>query len=146
MEAYTRAVSPSSRSRRSRTSAFQSPGRQVCRGIGRLASRSPRATTQVYRVVKNVPHTVRFSSKVVVSGDFTQVDLRASGLSGLIEIQSILKSVPGISFVCLNEKAVGRREPVSGIIRAYEVHDAAQAGPGGETGDQTDRGAASAAG
>jgi hypothetical protein len=122
----------------------------LAREAGVPRDRAPRlaisATTQGYRVVKNVPHTVRFNSKVVVSGDFTQVDLRASGLSGLIEIRSILKSVPGISFVCVNEKAVGRREPVSGIIRAYEVHDAAQAGPGGETGDQTDRGAASAAG
>lgn len=82
-----------------------------------------------------------------MTGDITQVDLRASGLSGLIDIQSILKSVPGrISFLCFNEKNVWWREPVSATIRAYEVHDAAQAGPGGETGGQTDHGAASAEG
>ncbi len=63
-----------------------------------------------------------FSSKMVVTGDITQVDLPSSKPSGLIEIQSVLKGVPGIGFVYFNEKDVVRHQLVSAIIRAYEAH------------------------
>jgi len=48
------------------------------------------------------------------------VDLPSSRASGLIEIQSVLKSVPGIRFVYFTEKDVVRHELVSEIVRAYD--------------------------
>jgi phosphate starvation-inducible PhoH-like protein len=73
-----------------------------------------------------------FNSKMVVTGDITQVDLPASRPSGLIEIQTVLKGVPGISFVYFNEKDVVRHRLVSAIVRAYEAHTAGRAAAEGE--------------
>ena len=61
-----------------------------------------------------------FGSKIVVTGDVTQVDLPSSRASGLIEIQSVLKSIAGIRFVYFTEKDVVRHELVSEIVRAYD--------------------------
>jgi phosphate starvation-inducible protein PhoH and related proteins len=61
-----------------------------------------------------------FNSRMVITGDITQVDLPSSRPSGLIEIQSVLKSVPGIRFVYFTEKDVVRHELVSDIVRAYD--------------------------
>jgi phosphate starvation-inducible PhoH-like protein len=69
-----------------------------------------------------------FNSKMVITGDVTQVDLPASRHSGLIEIQSILKGVPGITFVYFDEGDVVRHRLVSAIIRAYSAHEARRAG------------------
>ena len=69
-----------------------------------------------------------FNSKMVITGDVTQVDLPASRHSGLIEIQSILKGVPGITFVYFDEQDVVRHRLVSAIIRAYGAHEARRAG------------------
>jgi len=60
-----------------------------------------------------------FDSKVVVTGDITQVDLPAHKLSGLIEVQGILKDIPGLTFVYLDEKDVVRHELVQKVIAAY---------------------------
>jgi phosphate starvation-inducible PhoH-like protein len=64
-----------------------------------------------------------FNSKMVVTGDVTQVDLPASRHSGLIEVQSILKDVPGVRFVYFNDQDVVRHPLVSAIIRAYDTRD-----------------------
>ncbi len=61
-----------------------------------------------------------FNSRMVITGDITQVDLPASRTSGLIEIQSVLKGIEGIRFVYFTEKDVVRHELVSAIIKAYE--------------------------
>ena len=63
-----------------------------------------------------------FNSKMVITGDITQVDLPASRGSGLIEVQAILKGIPGISFVYFNDQDVVRHQLVSSIIRAYDAH------------------------
>ncbi len=63
-----------------------------------------------------------FNSKMVITGDITQVDLPATRQSGLIEIQAILKGVEGIRFIYFTEKDVVRHELVSGIIKAYEEY------------------------
>jgi phosphate starvation-inducible PhoH-like protein len=65
-----------------------------------------------------------FNSKMVITGDVTQVDLPASRGSGLIEVQRILKDVPGIRFVYFSDADVVRHRLVSAIIRAYDAHDA----------------------
>jgi phosphate starvation-inducible PhoH-like protein len=61
-----------------------------------------------------------FNSRMVITGDITQVDLPSSRASGLIEIQSVLKHVEGIRFVYFTEKDVVRHELVSEIVRAYD--------------------------
>jgi phosphate starvation-inducible PhoH-like protein len=61
-----------------------------------------------------------FNSRMVITGDITQVDLPSSRASGLIEIQAVLKRVTGIRFVYFTEKDVVRHELVSEIVRAYD--------------------------
>ena len=61
-----------------------------------------------------------FNSRMVITGDITQVDLPSTRASGLIEIQSVLKHVAGIRFVYFTEKDVVRHELVSEIVRAYD--------------------------
>ncbi|MBI3454471.1 MAG: PhoH family protein [Candidatus Rokubacteria bacterium] len=61
-----------------------------------------------------------FSSRMVITGDITQVDLPSTRASGLIEIQAVLKDVAGIVFVYFTEKDVVRHELVSEIIKAYD--------------------------
>lgn len=65
-----------------------------------------------------------FGSKVVVTGDITQVDLPPGKRSGLIVVQEILRDIPGISFVYLSEKDVVRHHLVQKIILAYERFEA----------------------
>jgi phosphate starvation-inducible PhoH-like protein len=60
------------------------------------------------------------SSKAVVTGDITQIDLPGDDRSGLVEIQKILKSVKDIRFIYLTEKDVVRHHLVQKIIKAYE--------------------------
>jgi phosphate starvation-inducible PhoH-like protein len=63
-----------------------------------------------------------FNSKMVITGDVTQVDLPASRGSGLIEVQRILKDVQGVRFVYFSDQDVVRHRLVSAIIRAYDAH------------------------
>ncbi|MGH7355772.1 MAG: PhoH family protein [Candidatus Rokuibacteriota bacterium] len=67
-----------------------------------------------------------FNSKMVVTGDITQVDLPASRGSGLIEVRTVLRDVQGVAFVYFDEQDVVRHRLVSAIIRAYGAHDAAR--------------------
>ena len=61
-----------------------------------------------------------FSSKTVVTGDATQIDLPSGRRSGLIEAVEILKGIDGISFVHFDDGDVVRHSLVQRIIRAYE--------------------------
>ena len=61
-----------------------------------------------------------FGSKAVITGDITQVDLPESKVSGLIEIQGILRGIEGIEFVYFSEKDVVRHPLVQDIIKAYD--------------------------
>src|SRR5262245_52418480 len=69
-----------------------------------------------------------FNSKMVITGDITQVDLPASRQSGLIEVRAILTGVPGIRFVYFDDGDVVRHQLVSAIVRAYDAHDARAGG------------------
>ncbi|HBA55431.1 MAG TPA: phosphate starvation-inducible protein PhoH [Syntrophorhabdus aromaticivorans] len=62
-----------------------------------------------------------FSSKTVITGDITQIDLQDKKTSGLVEIQTILKGIKGIWFVYFSEKDVVRHPLVQKIIKAYET-------------------------
>ncbi len=59
-------------------------------------------------------------SKLVITGDITQIDLPGGKKSGLIECQKILKNIKGIDIVYLNETDVVRHALVKDIIRAYD--------------------------
>ncbi len=60
-------------------------------------------------------------TKVVVTGDITQVDLPSCELSGLTDVQERLKDVPGIGFVYLTKKDIVRHRLVQYIVDAYET-------------------------
>lgn len=60
-----------------------------------------------------------FRSKMVVTGDITQIDLPHHDDSGLIHVQSLLDNVQGIRFVYYSAKDVVRHELVKKIIKAY---------------------------
>jgi phosphate starvation-inducible PhoH-like protein len=62
-----------------------------------------------------------FNSKVVVTGDITQVDLPGNVISGLAVTQRILQGIDGISFVNFSEGDVVRHPLVANIIKAYET-------------------------
>lgn len=63
-----------------------------------------------------------FGSKMIVNGDISQIDLPKSKPSGLVEAQTILKDVKGISFVRFSARDVVRHPVVARIINAYEKH------------------------
>jgi len=69
------------------------------------------------------------NSKVVVTGDITQIDLPRGKKSGLVEVIDILKDIRGLEFVYLTHKDVVRHELVMEIIRAYEHYDAYKEAP-----------------
>jgi phosphate starvation-inducible PhoH-like protein len=70
-----------------------------------------------------------FNSKMVITGDVTQVDLPASRPSGLIEIQHVLHGIEGIRFVYFDHRDVVRHDLVSAIVRAYDRAKPAQPAP-----------------
>ena len=61
-----------------------------------------------------------FGSKMVITGDITQIDLPGGKSSGLKDASKILKDVPGIGIVKFNDQDVVRHEIVGLIIKAYE--------------------------
>ncbi len=61
-----------------------------------------------------------FNSKIVVTGDITQIDLPDGKKSGLKEAVKILKGIPDIETVRFSEKDVVRHRLVQDIIKAYE--------------------------
>jgi phosphate starvation-inducible PhoH-like protein len=63
-----------------------------------------------------------FGSKVVVTGDVTQVDLPAHQASGLIQVREILRGIDGIEFVEFGNQDVVRHVLVQRIVEAYKRH------------------------
>jgi phosphate starvation-inducible protein PhoH and related proteins len=63
-----------------------------------------------------------FGSKVVVTGDVTQIDLPRDQASGLIQVRDILSSIDGISFVEFSHQDVVRHKLVQRIVEAYKHH------------------------
>jgi phosphate starvation-inducible PhoH-like protein len=62
-----------------------------------------------------------YSSKAVITGDITQIDLPSGKLSGLKEARTVLGNTPGIKFVYFNEQDVVRHRLVQSIVTAYEA-------------------------
>ena len=63
-----------------------------------------------------------FGSKVVVTGDVTQIDLPREQASGLIQVQDILGDIDGIAFVRFGHEDVVRHKLVQRIVEAYKLH------------------------
>lgn len=61
-----------------------------------------------------------YSSKAVITGDITQIDLPEGTTSGLVEARDILSDIEGISFIMFTEQDVVRHPLVQEIIKAYE--------------------------
>src|SRR5450755_2968754 len=82
-----------------------------------------------------------FGSRMVVTGDVTQVDLPAGQISGLRLVQDILEGVDDVYFSRLTSHDVVRHKLVADIVDAYERYDARQAadGPGQLSGTRSRR-------
>jgi phosphate starvation-inducible PhoH-like protein len=63
-----------------------------------------------------------FNSKMVVTGDLTQIDLPSGKRSGLGDAVEVLRGVEGITFVTFDDKDVVRHSLVQKIVKAYERH------------------------
>ncbi len=64
-----------------------------------------------------------WNTKMIITGDMTQIDLPNETKSGLREALHILKNVEGISFVELTKKDIVRHKLVTRIVNAYEAYD-----------------------
>jgi hypothetical protein len=62
-----------------------------------------------------------FSSKAVITGDITQVDLPRGKRSGLVEARDLMRGIDGIDFIHFDESDVVRHSLVQKIILAYEA-------------------------
>lgn len=60
------------------------------------------------------------NSRSIITGDITQIDLPSKQISGLVQIQNILKGIDGVAFIYLDKKDVVRHRLVKDIINAYE--------------------------
>jgi phosphate starvation-inducible protein PhoH and related proteins len=63
-----------------------------------------------------------FGSRVVVTGDVTQIDLPREQASGLIQVQDILGAIEGIAFIRFGHEDVVRHKLVQRIVEAYKQH------------------------
>ena len=73
-----------------------------------------------------------WNTKMIITGDRTQIDLPSSQRSGLVEAERILRNVPGIAFVEMTKKDIVRHKLVSRIVEAYDAdaRNKAEKGPG----------------
>jgi phosphate starvation-inducible PhoH-like protein len=67
-----------------------------------------------------------FGSRMVVTGDITQVDLPPAQKSGLIVVGDILKDIEGVEFVRFGGSDVVRHKLVQRIVEAYDAHSTEQ--------------------
>jgi phosphate starvation-inducible PhoH-like protein len=67
---------------------------------------------------------IGFGSRVVVTGDDTQVDL-PGGRSGLVGLETVLTGIDGLAWVHLGRRDVVRHRIVADIVSAYEVAEGA---------------------
>jgi len=63
-----------------------------------------------------------FNSKMVVTGDITQIDLPSDQVSGLVMVSDVLQDVDGIEFIRFGEEDVVRHKLVQRIVAAYNEH------------------------
>ena len=71
------------------------------------------------------------NSRAIITGDVTQIDLPSKQLSGLVQIQDVLKQVEGIAFVYFDRNDVVRHRLVKDIIDAYDKYQETAKGDDG---------------
>lgn len=64
-----------------------------------------------------------WNSKMIITGDMTQIDLPGNQLSGLREALGILSGMQGIAMINLDGKDIVRHKLVTRIVKAYETYD-----------------------
>lgn len=64
------------------------------------------------------------NTKMIVTGDTTQIDLPSSSKSGLVEARRILRDVPGIAFIEMDQRDIIRHKLVTRIVEAYRQEEA----------------------
>lgn len=67
-----------------------------------------------------------FNSKMVITGDITQIDLADNKRSGLVEASRVLRNIEGIEQIKFSEKDVVRHKLVQDIVKAYEKYASEQ--------------------
>ena len=70
-----------------------------------------------------------FGSRMVITGDITQIDLPREQPSGLVQVRGILQGVAGIEFIEFGAEDVVRHKLVQRIVEAYQRHTDASAAP-----------------
>ena len=70
-----------------------------------------------------------YGSRAVITGDVTQVDLPSGRMSGLREVQKVLRDVEGIAFCPFSEVDVVRHPLVQEVVKAYEGYEATPRSP-----------------
>ena len=63
------------------------------------------------------------NTKMIITGDLTQIDLPRNVKSGLKEAKEVLEKVKGISFVEMDEKDIVRHKLVTRIVNAYHKYE-----------------------
>ena len=76
--------------------------------------------------IKMILTRMGMNTKMIVTGDMTQIDLPSPQKSGLVQAMHILKNVKGISFIELNKKDIVRHKLVTRIVEAYEKFEEKQ--------------------
>jgi phosphate starvation-inducible PhoH-like protein len=80
--------------------------------------------------MKMIMTRLGFNSKMVVTGDVTQIDLPREQRSGLVTVSEILEGIEGIEFIRFGGEDVVRHRLVQRIVEAYDEHAARQVPPG----------------
>ena len=70
-----------------------------------------------------------FGSKIVITGDITQIDLPTDKTSGLKEALKVLENIPDIAICKLSASDVVRHALVQSIVAAYDKYETAKAAP-----------------
>jgi phosphate starvation-inducible protein PhoH and related proteins len=72
---------------------------------------------------------IGFSSKAIITGDITQIDLPSEKASGLVQAKQILQNIEGIAFIFFSKRDVVRHRLVQDVIRAYEDYEDSHQNP-----------------
>ncbi len=81
------------------------------------------AQNTTYQQMKMFLTRIGFNSRVVVTGDITQIDLPRDTGSGLVVIQRILENIGSIGFAYLTDQDVVRNPIVKEIVKAYDKYE-----------------------
>ena len=94
-------------------------GRTLNDAVGILDEAQNTTTQQMKMFLTRMGH----NTKMIVTGDMTQIDLPRSVRSGLAEACHVLGSVKGISFITMNEQDIVRPRLVTRIVNAYDAYE-----------------------